>query len=166
MAKKKASARALKPQVREDKTGPLGDDDQPELSISTAKVCYFIAKAREFEAKDAVTDPDPGSNPSDDDMISVLEDHDDDPVQQELRELVAGMSEDEQVDLVALAWLGRDDATIEDWQGLRDEALRVHGTRAGARTASYLLGMPLVSEYLEEALSLFGRSCDDELDDV
>jgi hypothetical protein len=28
-------------------------------------------------------------------------------------------------------------------------------------TANYLLGMPLVSDYLEEGLSLFGLSCDE-----
>jgi len=43
------------------------------------KVCFFIVKAREFDVKDVVTDPDSGSNPSDDAMISVLEDHADDP---------------------------------------------------------------------------------------
>jgi hypothetical protein len=30
----------------------------PDLSISPEKVCYIIAKAREFDAKDVVTDPD------------------------------------------------------------------------------------------------------------
>ena len=47
----------------------------PDLSISREKVCYIIAKAREFDAKDVVTDPDDASNPADDGMISVLEDH-------------------------------------------------------------------------------------------
>ena len=44
----------------------------PELSISPEKVCYIIAKAREFDAKDVMTDPDDASNPTDDAMISVL----------------------------------------------------------------------------------------------
>jgi hypothetical protein len=38
----------------------------PDLSISREKVCYIIAKAREFDAKDVVTDPDDASNPTDD----------------------------------------------------------------------------------------------------
>jgi hypothetical protein len=29
------------------------------------------------------------------------------------------------------------------------------------QTASYLLGMPLLADYLEEGLSLFGQSCED-----
>jgi hypothetical protein len=114
-------------------------------------------KAREFAVKDAVTEPDPGSNPSDDRMIKLLEDHGDDPVLQELTSFISAMTEDEQIDLVALAWLGRDDNTIEDWPSIRDEAARAHESRIG-HTANYLLGMPLVSEYLEEALWLFDRS--------
>jgi hypothetical protein len=36
------------------------------------KVCFIIAKGREFDVKDVVTDPDSGSNPVDDGMLSVL----------------------------------------------------------------------------------------------
>jgi hypothetical protein len=88
----------------------MADEDvenTPDLSISPDKVCYIIAKAREFDAKDVVTDPDDGSNPTDDAMVAVLEDHRDDPVVQEIAAAMFAMSEDEQVDLVTLAWLGR-----------------------------------------------------------
>jgi hypothetical protein len=78
----------------------------PSLSISPEKVCFFILKAREFDVKDAVADPDSGSNASDDAMIDVLEDHADDPTQQELRSFIDALTENEQVDLVALTWLG------------------------------------------------------------
>lgn len=44
--------------------------------------------------------------------------------------------------------------------GLREEAAHAHSTRT-THTANYLLGMPLVSDYLEEGLSLFGLSCED-----
>jgi hypothetical protein len=93
-------------------------------------------------------------------MVSVLEDHGDDPALEELTSLISSLSEDEQIDLVTLAWLGRDDNTVEDWDALREEAARVHSTRA-AQAAEYLLGMPLISDYLDEGLSLLGRSCDD-----
>jgi hypothetical protein len=52
-------------------------------------------------------------------MMSVLEDHADDPVVAELRGFVVALTEDEQVDLAALAWLGRGDGTLEDWGGAR-----------------------------------------------
>ena len=136
----------------------MPQDNLPELSISEQKLCFIIAKAREFDVKDVVTDPDDASNATDDAMLSVLEDHKDDPVVQELTAVIFAMSEDEQIDLVALTWLGRGDGTIEDWSELRAEAARAHNRR----TASYLLGIPLLADYLEEAISQFGISCDEE----
>jgi Protein of unknown function (DUF3775) len=140
-----------------DETADEDVENTPDLSISPDKVCYIIAKAREFDAKDVVTDPDDGSNPIDDAMVAVLEDHRDDPVVQEIAAAIFAMSEDEQVDLVTLAWLGRGDGSLEDWEELRAEAARAHNRR----TASYLLGMPLLADYLDEALAQFGHSCDE-----
>lgn len=132
-------------------------DNIPDLSVSTDKLCFIIAKAREFDAKDVVTDPADSSNATDDAMVSVLEDHRDDPVVQEIAAAIFAMSEDEQIDLVTLAWLGRGDGTLDDWADLRAEAARAHNKR----TASYLLGMPLLADFLDEGLSQFGISCDD-----
>jgi len=126
----------------------------PELAISDDKLRYIVAKAREFDVKDVVTDPGDSSNATDDAMLSVLEDHRDDPVVQEIRAAIFAMSEDEQVDLVALTWLGRGDGTVRDWDELRAEAARAHNKR----TASYLLGIPLLADYLGEAMSQFGIS--------
>ncbi len=90
-------------------------------------------------------------------MLSVLEDHADDPVRSELLAIIRGLSEDEQVDLVALAWLGRGDGGLGDWNDLRAEASRAHNRR----TAEYLIGMPLLSDHLEEALYLFGHTAEE-----
>ena len=136
----------------------MPEHDLPELSISEEKLCFIIAKAREFDVKDVVTDPDDASNATDDGMLSVLEDHKDDPVVQELAAVIYAMSEDEQIDLVALTWLGRGYGSIEDWNELRAEASRAHNRR----TASYLLGIPLLADYLTEGISQFGISCDEE----
>jgi hypothetical protein len=132
-------------------------DAAPNLSVSLDKLCFIITKAREFDVKDVVTDPGDSSNATDDAMLSVLEDHPDDPVRQELIGFIRALTEDEQVDLVTLAWLGRGDGTIEDWDDLRAEASRAHNNR----TASYLLGMPLLPSQLEDALAQFGLSCEE-----
>jgi len=124
----------------------------PDLAISAEKVAAILAKARQFDVKDVVTDPNPGSNASDDAMLSVLEDHADDPVRTELIALIPGLNEDEQIDLVALTWLGRGDGDLDEWQDLRAEAAHAHNKR----TAEYLLGMPLLGD--QEALSELGRS--------
>jgi hypothetical protein len=112
---------------------------------------------REFDVKDVVSNPDEGSNASDDAMVSVLEDRADDPVGQELRGFIGALTLDEQVDLVTLTWLGRGDGGIEDWDQLRAEALSAHNRR----TSSYLLGIPLLADYLEEGLSQLGLSCEE-----
>jgi Protein of unknown function (DUF3775) len=44
----------------------------------------------------------------------VLEDHADDPVFDELTGFINALDEDEQIDLVALAWFGREDHAVED----------------------------------------------------
>jgi hypothetical protein len=132
-------------------------DKIPDLAISAAKVAAIIAKARQFDVKDVVTDPDTGSNASDDAMLSVLEDHRDDPVQSELTAIIRGLNQDEQIDLVALAWLGRGDGDLADWDDFRAEATRAHNRR----TAEYLLGMPTLGDDLEEALTQFGHSAEE-----
>ncbi len=136
----------------------MPDADAPELSLSPEKLCFIIAKAREFDVKDVVTDPGDSSNATDDGMLSVLEDHRDDPVVQEITAVIRSMSEDEQIDLVALTWLGRGDGTLDDWDELRAEAARAHNKR----TAQYLLGMPLLPDFLDEAAVQFGISCEEE----
>ena len=129
----------------------------PTLTISSESVCFIIIKSREFDAQDVVTDPDSGSNATDDGTASVLEAHADDLTQKELVAFINALSDEEQTDLVALLWLGRGDGTMEDWDDLRDEAQRQHNDR----TAAYLLGEPLLSDHLEEGLSQFGFSCED-----
>jgi hypothetical protein len=129
----------------------------PTLTISSDSVCFIIVKAREFDAQDVMTDPDSGSNAADDGAASVLEAHSDDLTQKELVAFINALSEEEQTDLVALLWLGRGDGTMEDWNDLRDEAQRQHNNR----TATYLLGEPLLSDHLEEGLAQFGFTCED-----
>ena len=144
-------------QAKSKQTKSQTDEDTAPLAISPEKVCFIIIKAREFDAKDEVTEPDPASNPSDDRDTAVLEDHRDDPVVEELTSLINSLSEDEQIDLVALTWLGRDDHSASDWPTVREEAARAHNER----TADYLLGTPLLADFLEEGLSLLGRSCEE-----
>ena len=127
----------------------------PELSISSEKVCFLIVKAREFDVQDGSSDTDSGSNASDDRMIDVLEEGGENAVQQEIRTFIAEMDEEEKADLIGLLRLGRGDGTMEEWDDMRAEGF---GEHAG-NVAAYLLGEPMLGDYLEEALSQFGFSC-------
>lgn len=127
----------------------------PTLSISSEKVCFLIVKAREFDVQDVDTELESGSNPSDDRMIDVLEESKDNPVAQEIRVFIAELGEEEKADPIGLMRLGRGDGAMEEWEALRAEGFREHK----GRVAAYLMGDPLLSDYLEEGLSQFGFSC-------
>jgi uncharacterized protein DUF3775 len=118
-------------------------DTIPTLSISAEKVCFIVVKAREFDVKDVLTDEDDGSNAADDGMMEVLEDHPDDPVVQELPSFIAVMNEDEQIDLVTLAWLGRGDGD-PGMSCARKPYVRT--TNAPRRTCSACPSCPTISK--------------------
>ena len=130
----------------------------PELTISSDQGAFLIEKARQFDVKDIASDPDSGSNGADDDMIDVLEDNGGDPVQKEIYGFVAALTEDEQIDLVALMRLGRGGGGIEEWDDLRKEA----ADGRNGHTARYLLGEPLLGDLLAEGLAAFGIDWTDE----
>ncbi len=127
------------------------------LEISPEKVCFVIVKAREYDVKVEVDDPDSGSNAADDGMVDVLEDMPDDATEQELTEFINALNESEQVSLVALTWLGRSDFIADDFKS----ALAAARYARTDHTASYLLGIPLLSDYLEEGLNQLGVTCED-----
>lgn len=127
----------------------------PTIDLDT--VCRVILLARQFDAKVDVVDPDPGSNAGDDDMREVLEDFADDATADALRQAIRDLNVDEQVELVALAWVGRGSFTAEEWPEAVAEARRAHN----ARTAEYLMGQPMLGDLLEEGLAAFDLSCAD-----
>ena len=129
-----------------------------ELGINSDKVCHIVAKARAFDAKEEMSDPDSGSNASDDGMTDVLEDLPDDidATRLELMEFIRSMDEDEQINLVALAWVGRGTYDLGEWR----EALMEARAQHNKRTAEYLIGLPLLGDYLEEGLAAFGLNCE------
>jgi hypothetical protein len=129
------------------------------LEISPAKVGFVIIKAREIAAKVAAWDD--GAT-SDHDAESILEDFSDDATQAELKEFIRDLNEDEQISLVALAWIGMGSFGPEELE----EALTTARSERTNRTADYLLGMPLLSDYLEEALDRLGYSVEDAEDEA
>jgi hypothetical protein len=127
------------------------------LRISPEKVCFVVVKARELDVKVAPEELDQGSNPTDDQMIRILEDYADDPTFEELQSFLEALNDDELEDLLALTWLGRGDYTLDDWDELMEEIRDVRERH----TVEYLLGTPLLPDYLEDGLAEFGLSCDE-----
>jgi hypothetical protein len=129
----------------------------PEMEIGLDKLCYIVIKAREFDAKVEPLGLEEGSNPGDDAEREVLEDYADDATYQELFDAIDGLNEDEQIELVALTWLGRGDFEPEEWEA----ALAAAREARNPRTAAYLIGTPNLSDELEEGMAALGLSCAD-----
>jgi hypothetical protein len=128
--------------------------DPLELNISDDKLAFLILKAREFDAKVDPADPDPGSNPTDDDDLDVLEDEPGDRTETELRDALRGLNEDEAIDVIALMWIGRGDFTREEWE----EARRLATERHRRDSAGYLMGNPTFADELEDGAAMVGHS--------
>jgi hypothetical protein len=135
-------------------------DLKPELTLNPETAFFILLKAREFGAKVEAVDPDEGSNPADDKSIDVLEFQADDTVEEEVAGAINALNVDEQLDLIALSWIGRGDYTFDDWAEAREEARRIGRTEI----ARYVLGHPTLSDDLEEAMTQLGFSTNDYLD--
>lgn len=129
------------------------------LEISPTKVGFIILKAREYGAKVGAWDE--GAT-SDHDAESILEDFAEDSTFGELKEFIHDLNEDEQVSLVALAWIGRGSFGPDELE----DAMETARAERTSRTEEYLLGMPMLSDYLEDALDRLGYSVEDAEDDA
>jgi hypothetical protein len=128
------------------------------MEISPAKVAHVILRAREVDVKVGTWD-----SPGDDgDADAILEARTDDATAQELADFIAGLNEDEQAELVALVWIGRETFEPEEW----DEAVATARHEATAPTEDYLLGIPLLADYLESGLERMGIDPTEAEDDL
>ena len=130
-------------------------EDTDQLTISPERAFYIIVKAREFDGKVAPSDPGSGSNPADDRQVDVLEEEPDDPVEQELDAALGSLNVDEQLDLIALTWLGRGD--FSSFAEARKEA----DDMRDKHVAIYLKGTPKLGDFLEEGLAKLGYSLEE-----
>lgn len=105
------------------------DTDTPEIRVPIDTVCFIISKAHQFSV---------GTSPAANEMISFISD----------------LTEGAQIDLVSIMWLGRQDGP-DNWE----EAQRIATEEHNDHTAQYLVGTPLLADYLEEGLSKIGRDC-------
>lgn len=120
----------------------------PELSLSSDFLAWLVAKTHEFDVKDSST----GEAEDDDQIASILEDRGDDPVFDELVTAIEDLNERQQIELVALAWLGRAEEEGGGGDSFEDLFELARGERVN-KTSTYLLGMPLLADYLEEGMA-------------
>lgn len=132
------------------------------LDIAPEKVAHVIIKAREYDAKVGAWDDFPEDGDAEEDPSAILEDYANDPTRAELASFIERLNYDEQANLVALMWVGRGTYEKEEF----DEAVDTARSERINATANYLLGIPLLADYLEEGLEKLGYSVDDVESDV
>jgi hypothetical protein len=105
------------------------------LNVNADTVRFIIDKAHEFQmlGEDATDDSIEGS----------------DPAYAELKATIDDLEPDQQVDLVTLMWLGRSDYAVDEWERAWADARESWNER----TAEYLIGTPLLADYLTEGLN-------------
>ena len=127
------------------------------VSIPLEKLAFIVAKAREFDAEVAPESDGGASNPADDGERAILEDTADNPTLEELRDAIDNLNVDERDELLALVWIGRGDFSAAEWK----QAVRQARDLDNRRDADYLIGTPLLADYIEEALSDLGLSLEE-----
>lgn len=105
------------------------DVEIPEIRVPLDTVCFIISKAHEFGVGNRVAET-------------------------EMKSFISDLSHGAQVDLVAIMWMGRDEGP-DEWA----EAQRIADQEHNDHTPEYLIGTPLLADYLEEGLARIGRDC-------
>lgn len=123
-----------------------------DFAIDRETLAYIVLKAKAFDALLEADDPSDGSDSVDDRFVDALEDERDNPVQRELRSAIASLDVDAKATLVALTWLGRGDYDAGEWR----EAVTTARERAENSTARYLMGVPLLGDYIEDGADKLG----------
>lgn len=132
------------------------------LEIAPEKVAHVIIKAREYDVKVGAWNDNSNEGDADEDPESILEDFASDPTRAEIAGFIDALNDDEQASLVALAWIGRGTFEPEEME----EAVETARSEKVNSTAAYLLGLPLLADYLEEGLEKLGYAVEDIESDV
>ena len=112
------------------------------LQITSDKIAYVIIRARDYDSGISAWGSEGRGQHGNED---------------ELRAFIAGLNEDEQASLIALAWIGRGDYSGEEF----DEARTLARERNIRDAAEYLLGIDMLGDMLEEGLAELGLSLED-----
>ena len=132
-----------------------------ELTIDPDTVRLFVLKAKAI-ASGVSNDYEAGSEHEielDDQSRDghfhdgLAEEEEEDLTERELRALIGDLNVDEAAELIALAWIGRGDFDASEWSDAVAEA-RQRGQ--GRRASRYLLGMPMLGDWLEDGLEAIG----------
>lgn len=135
-----------------------------DLTIAPDKVRLIIEKARTVSAAVNEDYEDGAEHEVEigDDVRDIhhhdglAEEETEDQTERELRQVVRELNVDEAAELIALTWIGRGDYEASEFA----EAVR-EARQRDYRPTRYLLGMPMLGDWLEEALEAIGVARED-----
>lgn len=130
-----------------------------ELEAPLDMICRIIVRAREWDAQVPSQEPDEVDEDgpvSTDDDYDVMIDEKNDSVEQEIQAALDDLAEDQQAEVLALAWVGNGTFDAADW----DEAVAEAGAPDNDPIVEQLMDMPMLAAYLEAGLESFDLSCE------
>ena len=118
------------------------------MNMAERSVRSLILRARAYDSKEQIDDFQPNPDTAELDSVESMLTGYSDPIRDEIRNWVDGLDEESQVELVALYWIGRGDFEGKEFVAAVSEAQ----ARRSSPTAGYLLGAPMLGDYLEAGL--------------
>lgn len=118
------------------------------MNIAEKTVRELILRARGYDGKEQVEGFERDPDTAEADAVETFETGEHDAGREEIENWIGGLDEEAQAELVALYWIGRGDYEGRDFV----EAVSDARERRTTPTADYLLGAPLMGDYIELGL--------------
>ncbi|MAC89765.1 MULTISPECIES: DUF3775 domain-containing protein [Maricaulis] len=118
------------------------------MNIAEKMVRSLIDRARAYDSKEQIDDFERDADSGETDAVESLLTGDRDPIRTEIEDWLGSLDEEAQAELVALYWIGRGDYDGPDFR----RAVREARSRRSGPTEDYLLGAPMLGDYLELGL--------------
>jgi hypothetical protein len=118
------------------------------MNMAEESVRSLILRARAYDSKEQIDDFQPDPDTAELDSVESMLTGNRDPIRDEIRNWIDCLDEEGQVELVALYWIGRGDYEGSEFVAAVNEAR----ARRSSPTAGYLLGAPMLGDYLEAGL--------------
>ncbi len=122
------------------------------LQIAVEKVCDLIINSLALNATVEEEGGDFSELPDIDDELEFAPPPEDGYL--DLKRIIDKFNEEERLNLVALAWVGRGTFSVDEWQDALEEATNLNA----AHISEYLVNMAQLGDYLEEGLAELGYS--------
>lgn len=118
------------------------------LPFDDTRIEELVLRFNAVMAKEGTNISDLGGNATDDQVTAALQETEGDLSRNEITQEIESMNDEQQDALVALFWIGRGDAEPADWEQTKALARQQHE----GLVSRYLLGKPMVGEYLTDGL--------------